>query len=75
MPTRTRITQRGITWYTERHVRHAAGIQSDALKAPHDDIYPANPQDPMGWPKWRRVVTNMRDGFVVIYTEHEPVHV
>ena len=63
----TRIVAKSATDYGVKRLRSA---QTDAMTS-HDDIYPANPNNPDGWPKWRRVITNHRGGFWVVYTEHE----
>jgi hypothetical protein len=63
----TRIVAKSATDYGVQRLRAA---QVEALVS-HDDIFPANPNDPQGWPKWRRVVTSHRGGFWVVYTEHE----
>lgn len=70
MTTVTHITSKSVTYFNEAsRFRDDANIE--AMETRHDDIYPANPENPFGWPKWRRVVTNMRYGFAVIYTHHE----
>jgi len=64
MTTATRITGKSITFI-------GPSAEEEVLKSRHDDIYPANPENPHGWPKWRRVITNTRDGIAVVYTHHE----
>jgi len=62
----TRITHKSVTDVT------TLSIAAPKTLGRMDDIYPANPGDPDGWPKWRRILTMTRDGSVfVVYTHHE----